>query len=1557
MYGGDKPNDEKAMKAACHEKKGLINLFHCHLPGFHCPLMQVIHYRGFCLTAMALLPIGGGTLCYGSDDGGATVEAHTYVSKAMGYVGDIIRLSKHYVKDKEIIGPGDIEVHVKRGQEPGEPGTKYFFVDTARVFPPESPLNGDKRAIFFNLLRPEFVKKYKEPLCSDALSNWCIKSERKSTAKAIKEATEYLMKNVIPDFANTLKLKLYPNNNDLINALHAYGINIRHLGRVRAALMNSRSKVTEVGGLNDSLSSSGSLSESSPRSSATPERPNKPPPKLIPKKSGFFGLVTTGSGNPDIENASIRLLLTEIVARTLKNEIRSILREKMRTVKIATESPYIHMIHEYLQPILYYRPRGPEYMVKYSNTTYVANCPIPTTYQSFYMEFRVVVEEGPAAVGVIMCGDGTSELKQINLRSELSYSLTSDGAIYTNGKPSLYTKQIHNETVVGVYYCARNKVIIFTMNGQSLGATIQCEQGVYIPVLEGFKLIKANFGEGEFLFDIISFCAGLRYPVPSFMKQEKEIEKQHRKFWTKTLKNQLLSRYPDSLCDEELLSSVSLRDRIDFSSMILRLQEISGIKLSGRVVKTAVDDNKHMELQLTDVLAIKPCVSHISLIDFAEGAALLLQVEKGGIQDTKHEMLQLQDAQTKIVSGISGYEIPHYVYLLGNVYYQMAIRCSGPAKMEYLIRAETEYGKYNDANRKLYSFPDLDESYLKHHTSSLNATWIKTRFKEGFVILHKNMLNQDESMLKLFPRDRALLQAAEKFKEAFLLGGEERFLKYMKELRQTLYGCSAATAIQCLIEAQALKTAAVDAGFKNCDLWLHLTFITHKTISAIASKAIGENWPDATVKLFEEECSNFRYLYENHKKELEDYITELFTGGIMGTDLAVLIELVGKEDKLAPLVESALASQRVTWLTKVKREEEPLTQPSKQAPFDPSKIDEVCSACYFGDLASAEKYLATMTGPDVNLRNARGQTPLYCAAGSGNADLVDKILSIDGVDINCTENHGSTPLHAASFKGHAKVLSLLLSFGCDTTIKNKLKADMRSVEGQTARQESHRDMMPVWDAFDKNGVDGLISRGLPIKKPKKKVTQSDSARALGISNITPLVAKVFKTSKALKQMPIFAEVLDHTHKPLDQQERLLAIENIVSCYRGYTDNLRKLSNLKADIAADMDETEFRNLFGSPEIYRIAKEWLRRFEEILTSKVYLCAEVFTVMLATEKDAWIYYSQIHDQLETLHNLTTGPDSKNFLAKLRKYKFTVRELEEILKSTSKIHTELRRLLSDLIIRTPKDHVEFDQLQASRQQLDEIIKEQKEATATTENLRKLVIIANIITGCPFPIVSGGQTLIIPGVEKPNLSHSGYSNSGNLGSSAHHSFPRSPSSVNQSNISLTKSYTTPSKNTLSSSGSPSTNMEPPRAYIQHGGLQWVKETFTEKKLASVQQSGSQSLTWKPCIVIMLNTCLLITSDSRKSVEEELNDFANMRELNDFAYLRKINEARATLQYRHHIDLTSVVDIIDLSKKTVPGLFAVKLASGRFVLFKGESKNYRRWIFTLKDMKLKTTTV
>lgn len=75
MYGGyEGASDEKAMKAALHEFKGVVSLHKLEIKGLHLPLVAIIDFRGFRLIASSWLPISKETLAYGSSDGGITIH-------------------------------------------------------------------------------------------------------------------------------------------------------------------------------------------------------------------------------------------------------------------------------------------------------------------------------------------------------------------------------------------------------------------------------------------------------------------------------------------------------------------------------------------------------------------------------------------------------------------------------------------------------------------------------------------------------------------------------------------------------------------------------------------------------------------------------------------------------------------------------------------------------------------------------------------------------------------------------------------------------------------------------------------------------------------------------------------------------------------------------------------------------------------------------------------------------------------------------------------------------------------------------------------------------------------------------------------------------------------------------------------------------------------------------------------------------------------------------------------------------------------------------------------
>ncbi|KAL6050246.1 Clu domain-containing protein [Balamuthia mandrillaris] len=233
IYGGD----DNAMKAAGHELKGLINMYSVRAKGVCFPLMALVDYRGFRLIALSKLPIGDETMIYGSGDSGRTVHNSdvSFASK-MKFIGQQLNLKEHmagFRTYRNLFFPCDIEGH--RGTD-----NRYYVVDFARVFPPEPPLAGLKSAYLFRLLRPELVKGNKQPLSSDAFSNFGRHQKEVNSAE-VTEAYHRLIGVIIPSFSSWLDQQPVSKTNirDLNSNLHRQGINVRYLGKVRSFLRNA----------------------------------------------------------------------------------------------------------------------------------------------------------------------------------------------------------------------------------------------------------------------------------------------------------------------------------------------------------------------------------------------------------------------------------------------------------------------------------------------------------------------------------------------------------------------------------------------------------------------------------------------------------------------------------------------------------------------------------------------------------------------------------------------------------------------------------------------------------------------------------------------------------------------------------------------------------------------------------------------------------------------------------------------------------------------------------------------------------------------------------------------------------------------------------------------------------------------------------------------------------------------------------------------------------------------------------------------------------------------
>jgi len=118
--------------------------------------------------------------------------------------------------------PADIEVH--RGTD-----GKYYMLDFARLWPPEVPTQGLQASFLIRKMRPELVRSFPKPLCSDAFSSFQSgrKVDRDESNREVFDAFIFLMKELIPSFTrhleSTITDPLAIRNFRLTPAMHEKG--------------------------------------------------------------------------------------------------------------------------------------------------------------------------------------------------------------------------------------------------------------------------------------------------------------------------------------------------------------------------------------------------------------------------------------------------------------------------------------------------------------------------------------------------------------------------------------------------------------------------------------------------------------------------------------------------------------------------------------------------------------------------------------------------------------------------------------------------------------------------------------------------------------------------------------------------------------------------------------------------------------------------------------------------------------------------------------------------------------------------------------------------------------------------------------------------------------------------------------------------------------------------------------------------------------------------------------------------------------------------------------
>ena len=183
--------------------------------------MALVDFKGFRLLA-ELGRFAQLQLVYGSCEAAKRCATFTQNFASTSSASAQRLVSAHRVHDASLYTGVDCEGHFNK-----ENG-RYYLLDLARLFPPESPLEGED--IMSRQLRPNFVTNYSHTknvaLNSDAFTKLGDFSEDDAEVDV---ATTFMLTTTI-DPLHTLEHKDTLSARDVALATHTAGVNMRHLG-------------------------------------------------------------------------------------------------------------------------------------------------------------------------------------------------------------------------------------------------------------------------------------------------------------------------------------------------------------------------------------------------------------------------------------------------------------------------------------------------------------------------------------------------------------------------------------------------------------------------------------------------------------------------------------------------------------------------------------------------------------------------------------------------------------------------------------------------------------------------------------------------------------------------------------------------------------------------------------------------------------------------------------------------------------------------------------------------------------------------------------------------------------------------------------------------------------------------------------------------------------------------------------------------------------------------------------------------------------------------------
>jgi tetratricopeptide (TPR) repeat protein len=212
------------------------------IPEVHTTQAFVVDYTGFRLLVTTIPPIDEEyTLQYGridpQDPNSDFTDHNVTLRRLLSAINNELNL-----KDHKIITDGAAKKIPLGSEIQGHECSdgRYYAVNMSRLMPPDLPEGGSD--VTTKLLRSELVQSYSTSLSSDSFSSIICRPQNEASIALLNDAelcdvdcgnaSRYLRTVRIPEFVAMLDtLSLFPyESHTLTKAMHAHGINVRHLG-------------------------------------------------------------------------------------------------------------------------------------------------------------------------------------------------------------------------------------------------------------------------------------------------------------------------------------------------------------------------------------------------------------------------------------------------------------------------------------------------------------------------------------------------------------------------------------------------------------------------------------------------------------------------------------------------------------------------------------------------------------------------------------------------------------------------------------------------------------------------------------------------------------------------------------------------------------------------------------------------------------------------------------------------------------------------------------------------------------------------------------------------------------------------------------------------------------------------------------------------------------------------------------------------------------------------------------------------------------------------------